>query len=67
MQTRFKGGQGFHAHELGEPRWVQEVPCRKYDKKLDKWVPIDYEPREARHADGQKALPEELGGDSVQG
>ena len=67
MQTRFKGGQGFHAHELGEPRWVQEVPCRKYDKKLDKGVPIDYEPMEARHADGQKALPEELGGDSVQG
>ena len=27
--------------------WVQEVPCRKYDKKLDKWVPIDYEPRDS--------------------
>lgn len=27
--------------------WVQEVPCRRYDKKLDKWVAIDYEPRDS--------------------
>lgn len=27
--------------------WVQEVPCRKYDKRLDKWVPIDYDPRDS--------------------
>jgi hypothetical protein len=23
------------------------VPCRKYDKRLDKWVPIDYDPRDS--------------------
>ena len=44
MQTRLKGKKPY---ELGEPRWVQEVPCRKYDKKLDKWVAIDYDPRDS--------------------
>lgn len=28
-------------------KWVQDVPCRKYDKKLRKWVLFDYEPRDS--------------------
>lgn len=24
-------------------KWVQDVPCRKYDKKLKKWVLVDYD------------------------
>ena len=27
--------------------WVDEVPCRRYDKKLDKWVALDYDPRDS--------------------
>ena len=23
--------------------WVQEVPCRKYDKTAGKWVAVDYD------------------------
>ena len=25
-------------------KWVQDVPCRRYDKKLKKWILLDYEP-----------------------
>lgn len=27
--------------------WVQDVPCRKFNKKLDKWVAVDYDPRDS--------------------
>lgn len=25
-------------------RWIQEIPCRKYDKERGKWYAADYEP-----------------------
>ena len=28
-------------------RWIQDVPCRKYDKRLKKWFLADYEPRDS--------------------
>lgn len=44
-QTRLKDtGQGFHSYELGKPRWVQDVPCKAFDKKAERWFALDHEP-----------------------
>lgn len=44
----FNSRTGMYENEA----WVQDVPCRKFDKKKDKWVAIDYEPMESKHVDG---------------
>ena len=28
-----------------ESKWVYDVPCRVFDRKRQKWVPCDWEPR----------------------
>ncbi len=27
-------------------KWVQDLPCKAYDKQAKKWFPLDWEPRE---------------------
>lgn len=42
MQTRLKGEKPY---EFGESRWVQDVPCKKYDKSQGKWIALDWKER----------------------
>lgn len=41
-----RGGWDRETGAYGDPHWVQDVPCKAYDKALGRWVALDHDPIE---------------------